>query len=76
MPAGERVHCAATNTPDASWSIADENLFRSVEKRHAMLTELFAHVGEGAVIRPRFHLDDGYTIATTATSSASVPAHF
>jgi maltose O-acetyltransferase len=34
----------------------------SADERHAMLTELFAAVGEGAVIRPPFHCDYGYNI--------------
>jgi maltose O-acetyltransferase len=31
--------------------------------RHRMLSELFAHVGHGAVIRPPFHCDYGFNIS-------------
>ena len=39
------------------------SLTASAESRHAMLSELFAQVGEGAVIRPPFHCDYGYNIS-------------
>jgi maltose O-acetyltransferase len=39
------------------------SLALSVADRHAMLSELFASVGEGAVIRPPFHCDYGYNIS-------------
>lgn len=35
---------------------------RSPEDRHALLSELFADVGDGATIRPPFHCDYGYNI--------------
>jgi maltose O-acetyltransferase len=35
-------------------------------ERHAILSELFASVGEGAVIRPPFHCDYGYNISLGA----------
>ena len=31
--------------------------------RHRMLSELYAHVGDGAVIRPPFHCDYGFNIS-------------
>jgi maltose O-acetyltransferase len=34
----------------------------SADERRAMLTELLAAVGEGAVVRPPFHCDYGYNI--------------
>ncbi|HLS58696.1 MAG TPA: sugar O-acetyltransferase [Paracoccaceae bacterium] len=37
--------------------------FRPVEERHAMLCEIFAAVGEGAVIRPPFFCDYGSNIS-------------
>lgn len=36
---------------------------RPVEERHAMLCEIFAAVGEGAVIRPPFFCDYGSNIS-------------
>lgn len=36
---------------------------RSVEERCALLREVFAHVGDGANIRPPFHCDYGYNIS-------------
>lgn len=33
------------------------------DERRAMLEEVFAHVGAGAVIRPPFHCDYGYNIS-------------
>lgn len=33
------------------------------DERHAMLSELFADVGEGAIIRPPFYCDYGYNIS-------------
>ena len=38
------------------------SLAASTEERHALLTEQFAAVGEGAVVRPPFHCDYSYNI--------------
>ena len=32
-------------------------------ERHELLREIFAHVGDGAVVRPPFHCDYGYNIS-------------
>ena len=37
-----------------------------VDARHALLAELFAHVGAGAVVRPPFHCDYGSNISLGA----------
>lgn len=39
---------------------------RTLPERHALLSELFAAVGEGATIRPPFHCDYGYNISLGA----------
>jgi maltose O-acetyltransferase len=41
-------------------------LAASPEERRALLRELFAHVGEGAVVRPPFHCDFGGNISIGA----------
>ncbi|MDP3320754.1 MAG: maltose acetyltransferase domain-containing protein, partial [Bosea sp. (in: a-proteobacteria)] len=38
-------------------------LATSPDERRALLRELFAHVGEGAVVRPPFHCDYGQHIS-------------
>jgi maltose O-acetyltransferase len=56
----DQAHAAAwMNRYNASLAL-------SVADRHAMLSELFASVGEGAVIRPPFHCDYGYNISLGA----------
>jgi maltose O-acetyltransferase len=55
---------AADNARANDWiNRYNASLTASFEERHAMLTELFASVGEGAVIRPPFYCDYGYNIS-------------
>lgn len=55
---------AADNARASAWiNRYNASLTASLEERHGMLTELFAAVGEGAVIRPPFYCDYGYNIS-------------
>ncbi len=55
---------AADNARASEWmNRYNASLAASSEERHGMLTELFACVGEGAVIRPPFYCDYGYNIS-------------
>ena len=54
---------AVDNARASAWlNRYNASLAASSEERHAMLTELFASVGEGAIIRPPFYCDYGYNI--------------
>lgn len=54
---------AADNARANAWmNRYNASLAASHEKRHAMLSELFAAVGEGSVVRPPFYCDYGYNI--------------
>ena len=54
---------AADNARTGAWiNRYNASLAASPEERHAMLAEIFAHVGEGASIRPPFYCDYGYNI--------------
>lgn len=55
---------AADNARASAWiNRYNASLAASSAERHAMLTELFGSVGEGAVIRPPFYCDYGYNIS-------------
>ena len=55
---------AADNARANQWiNRYNASLAASSEARHAMLTELFASVGTGTVIRPPFYCDYGYNIS-------------
>ncbi len=54
----------ADNARASEWTNRyNASLAATPQERHVMLTELFAAVGEGAVIRPPFHCDYGYNIS-------------
>lgn len=68
MLAGELYHAndaglAAERSAAAAWMVRyNAALSAREEDRRALLRELFAEVGDGAVIRPPFYCDYGYNI--------------
>jgi maltose O-acetyltransferase len=58
---------AADQTRISEWMDRyNAKLARTLEERHALLSEIFAQVGAGATIRPPFHCDYGYNISLGA----------
>jgi maltose O-acetyltransferase len=68
MLAGELYHAgdaelARDRNAASAWMVRyNASLALPSVERRALLRELFAHVGEGAAIRPPFHCDYGYNI--------------
>jgi maltose O-acetyltransferase len=68
MLAGELYHAgdaelAADRVAASAWMVRyNASLGSTSAERRALLRELFAHVGDGAAIRPPFHCDYGYNI--------------
>src|ERR1700743_1762414 len=54
---------AADQAATKAWLVRyNASLAQPVSERHQILSERFAHVGDGAVIRPPFFCDYGYNI--------------
>ncbi len=68
MLAGDHYHAndpelAADRSAAGTWMVRyNAALSASDKDRHALLREILAEAGEGAVIRPPFHCDYGYNI--------------